>query len=106
MPEIREAFDRIPKRRARARIRPGPDGLHFFWRETGLNILLDEVRVPARLWSNAPRHISVALTNACDLSCDFCYAPKLSASLDVERVFAWLLELDANGCLGVGFGGG
>jgi molybdenum cofactor biosynthesis enzyme MoaA len=48
----------------------------------------------------------MALTNACDLSCQFCYAPKHSASLHPERVKAWLVELDAEGCVGVGFGGG
>ncbi|MFO1500078.1 MAG: radical SAM protein [Verrucomicrobiota bacterium] len=50
--------------------------------------------------------MSIALTNACDLSCAYCFAPKTRAALDFERVVQWLRELDANGCLGVGFGGG
>ncbi|MEM7201822.1 MAG: radical SAM protein [Planctomycetota bacterium] len=69
-------------------------------------MLLDEVRVRSHLWAAAPRQVSVALTNACDLACPFCYAPKHPAVLDVETVAAWLDELDAAGCLGVGFGGG
>lgn len=54
---------------SRLKVRPGPSGLHIFDRETGLNILLDEVRVPLEGWAAAPRQVSVALTNACDLSC-------------------------------------
>lgn len=93
-------------RSVNVKIRRGPDGMHLFFRKTGLNVLLDEARIPPLLWSKAPRHVSIALTNACNLSCDFCYAPKHSASLDPQRVTGWLLELDANGCFGVGFGGG
>ena len=69
-------------------------------------MLLDEVRVPSASWSLAPRHVSVALTNACELSCPYCYAPKKPASLNFERLAHWLTELDSNGCLGIGFGGG
>jgi MoaA/NifB/PqqE/SkfB family radical SAM enzyme len=88
------------------RLRTGPSGIHLFDRRTGLNILLDEIRVPPERWSVAPRQVSVALTNACDLFCGHCYAPKAPATLAADRVCRWLTELDANGCLGVGFGGG
>ena len=47
--------------------RVGPDGLHLFQRSSGTNILLDELCFAPELWSVAPRQISVALTNACDL---------------------------------------
>jgi MoaA/NifB/PqqE/SkfB family radical SAM enzyme len=73
---------------------------------TGLNVLLDEAQVPPTLWATAPRQISVALTNACDLSCPYCYAPKIPDALDFERLSDWLGELDVHGCLGLGFGGG
>jgi len=49
--------------------RAGPDGVHIFNRMTGANILIDEISVPIAGWSSAPRQISVALTNACDLKC-------------------------------------
>src|SRR6266705_976700 len=49
------------------KIRMGPSGIQLFDRTTGLNILLDEVPVPPTLWAEAPRQVSVALTNACDL---------------------------------------
>ena len=88
------------------KIRSGPSGLHIFDRTTGLNVLLDEVKVPEAFWSRAPRHISVALTNACELSCPYCYAPKKPAALGFKRLAEWLAELDDHGCLGVGFGGG
>ena len=84
----------------------GPHGVHIFDRRTGVNVLFDEVDVPEAAWSVAPRHISVALTNACELSCPYCYAPKRPAALDFDRLAGWLTELDDNGCLGVGFGGG
>ncbi|MER7109354.1 radical SAM protein [Streptomyces sp. NPDC000229] len=81
-------------------------GVHLFDRVSGMNVLLDEVPVPAERFSRAPQYLSVALTNACELHCPYCYAPKHAAALDRERVLAWAVELDAAGCLGVGFGGG
>jgi MoaA/NifB/PqqE/SkfB family radical SAM enzyme len=78
----------------------------MFDRATGLNVLLDEVSVPLALWAASPRYVSIALTNACDLACPYCYAPKDPAALDSERVAGWLDELNMHGCLGVGFGGG
>jgi len=88
------------------KVRIGPAGLHFFNRTTGINILVDEIKPPSNTWSAAPRHVSVALTNSCDLSCSHCYAPKNPAVLDFDRLVVWLVDLDANGCIGVGFGGG
>lgn len=84
----------------------GPDGLHLFNRGTGTNILIDEVKIPNEHWSKAPRQVSIALTNACDLSCLHCYAPKQKAVLDFDLLTNWLRTLDSNGCMGVGFGGG
>ncbi|WP_217995487.1 radical SAM protein [Microbacterium oleivorans] len=71
-----------------------------------MNLLLDEVEVPERAWSAAPRQVSIALTNACDLACTYCYAPKHRAVLGVESLLGWVRELDLAGALGVGFGGG
>ncbi|MDT5269719.1 MAG: hypothetical protein QOH49_1905 [Acidobacteriota bacterium] len=92
--------------RPRLKVRASPCGIHIFDRTTGLNVLVDEAKVPAAMWAAAPRHVSVALTNTCDLHCPYCYAPKHSAQLDGELLISWLDELDAGGCLGVGFGGG
>lgn len=88
------------------KVRAGPAGLHFFNRTTGINILVDEITPPASTWSAAPRQVSVALTNACDLACSHCYAPKNPAMLAFDRLTIWLADFDANGCIGVGFGGG
>jgi sulfatase maturation enzyme AslB (radical SAM superfamily) len=82
------------------------NGVHFFDRDSGLNILLDEISVPAEVWSAAPRFVSLAITNLCDLKCKYCYAPKTSHSLSIESVCRWARELDDNGCLGIGLGGG
>ena len=86
--------------------RAGPAGMHFFNRATGINVLVDEIKPPRDMWSTAPRQISIALTNACDLACAHCYAPKKPAVLAFEQIIGWLKELDINGCIGVGFGGG
>ena len=88
------------------KIRTGPDGHHFFDRRTGINVLIDEVRPAEESWSRAPRQVSIALTNVCDLQCSYCYAPKTRATLTADQVLAWLIELDEAGCLAVGFGGG
>src|SRR5262249_34003136 len=92
--------------RSAVKIRAGSGGIHFFNRENGINILLEDVDIPKHLWSTAPRQVSIALTNRCDLKCPYCYAPKNNALLKTSAVIGWLQELDANGCLGVGFGGG
>ena len=93
-------------RSPRLKVRAGPAGIHVFDRSTGANLLIDEARVPCRHWSNAPRNVSIALTNACDLHCPYCYAPKDPAVLDIDILYRWLDELDSHGCLGIGFGGG
>lgn len=90
----------------RLKIRSGPAGILIFDRTTGINVLFDEFVPPTDDWAKAPRQVSIALTNACDLSCTHCYAPKHAARLPLERLKTWLLELDRNDCIGVGFGGG
>lgn len=88
------------------RVRHGAQGVHFFDRQSGLNILLDEVVPPPDHWSRAPRYVSIALTNACELACAYCYAAKEPARLKAETVLRWSKELDSAGCFGIGFGGG
>jgi sulfatase maturation enzyme AslB (radical SAM superfamily) len=88
------------------KVRVGPSGLHFFNRLTGINVLFDEITPPKRAWSPAPRQVSIALTNNCDLNCPHCYAPKSPGMIDYNDLTNWLSELDLNGCIGVGFGGG
>lgn len=88
------------------KLRHGPDGVHLFDRISGLNVLLDEISVAEKDWAKAPRFVSFALTNVCDLKCSFCYAPKDKSQLNFEDVCRWCEELDENGCLGIGFGGG
>ena len=88
------------------RIRLGPSGVHLFNRASGLNVLLDEINVPEQRWASAPRQVSIALTNTCDLACWYCFAPKSRATLPYDNVISWLNELETNGTIGVGFGGG
>src|SRR5438552_9652420 len=88
------------------KVRTGPAGIHLFRRRDGLNILASALLQPAKFWSRAPMQVSIDLTNACDLSCEFCYAPKVPATLPADKVDRWLAEVDQEGCLGIGFGGG
>ncbi|WP_320658460.1 radical SAM protein [Aeromonas veronii] len=88
------------------KLRLGPNGFHLFNRSSGLNVLLDEMHPTEASWSKSPRQVSIALTNVCDLRCRYCYAPKHKASLHTDSVLRWLKELDSEGCLGIGFGGG
>lgn len=88
------------------KIRFSPYGIHCFDRKTGWNILMDEVQVQKNKWHKAPETISIAITNKCDLSCSFCYAPKIEKTLNKKDIIEWVLELSENGCLCVGFGGG
>ncbi|TYT74388.1 radical SAM protein [Desulfobotulus mexicanus] len=89
-----------------SKVRLGPDGVHIFDRDSGTNVLLDEIVPPRDRWTFSPRQVSIALTNACDLECTHCYASKTPARLDFESLKQWMLELDSAGCFGVGFGGG
>lgn len=88
------------------KVRSSSAGIHLFDRKTGLNCLIDEVVVPPEKWSTAPRQVSIALTNTCDLECSHCYAPKDYSTLNFSYLTSWLNELDFYGCLGVGLGGG
>ena len=81
-------------------------GLHFYDRVSGYHVLLDEKPVPRELWSPAPSLVSIALTNVCDLACEFCYAPKSTHHLAPDDLLRWCKELDALGTLEVAFGGG
>src|SRR5580700_7363314 len=87
------------------RVRLGPAGIHIFDRASGSNILIDELCAPPSSWAVAPRQVSIALTNACDLACPYCFAPKNRGTLDLNLLIGWLDELDANGAIAVGFGG-
>jgi MoaA/NifB/PqqE/SkfB family radical SAM enzyme len=98
--------ENLSQNRRGFKLRAGAFGLHLFDRKTGWNVLMDEVQIPRSQWARAPQQVSIALTNACDLECPYCYAPKTFASLDATHLEGWLRELDENGCLGVGFGGG
>jgi MoaA/NifB/PqqE/SkfB family radical SAM enzyme len=100
-------FWAIPQEsRKSMKMRSGPWGVHLFDRNSGLNILLDELAPAPQFWARTPRQVSVALTNACDLACAYCFAPKYPAKLDANRLMTWMDELDRHNCLGIGFGGG
>jgi len=78
----------------------------LFDRRTGTNVLVDNATTRG-LHRSAPRLVQVALTNACDKSCAFCYRPLDARS---RWTFDSILELarfcDGWGVLELAFGGG
>jgi hypothetical protein len=78
----------------------------LFDRHTGTNMLVANPTTRS-LTRTAPRVIQVALTNACDKSCSFCYRPLSARS---RWTFDGILELsrflDEWGVLEIAFGGG
>ena len=79
-------------------------GLEFHDRKTGSHFLFDEVPCYP---DNAPRYLSIALTNECNLHCSFCYVDKhRTQMLDPEMVKSVILTAEEKGTLGVSFGGG
>ncbi len=88
--------------------RPHPlDGkLLLFERSTGLNVLL-EGEETAGFRRAAPRTLLIAVTNACNLTCPFCYRDLESRSLwRYESLLQFCQEADGWGVLEVAFGGG
>lgn len=81
-------------------------GLHMFDRVNGLHILMDEYEFPKELISLAPRTVSIALTNRCNLDCYYCYAPKNNSALPIQFVKDVAVKLDELGTLELTFGGG
>ena len=86
------------------KLRATPQGYLAFDRRSGLNVLIDEV-VPEK-HSAAPAMVSFSLTNRCNLHCPHCFVAKGRTDLPFSLLAKWLVELDGNGCLEVGFGGG
>jgi len=81
-------------------------GLHIFDRTNGLHILMDEYTFPKEILSIAPRTVSIALTNKCNLNCHYCYAPKNNKTLPFEFVKDIAVKFDKLGTLELTFGGG
>lgn len=82
------------RRRRQWKRRCSAAGVHVFDRVARLNILVDDVPVPASLHAGAPRHVSIALTNRCDLACAHCDAPKSRDELRFNTAAGLLGELD------------
>lgn len=86
------------------RKRYSEEGLWLFDRASGQNVLLDEF--VCHQYSETPAQVSIALTNSCNWKCAHCFVEKGANRIDKKDLMRWLRELDGNGTLGVGFGGG
>jgi MoaA/NifB/PqqE/SkfB family radical SAM enzyme len=98
----------LPPEARRIAWRPHPmDGkLLLFDRDTGVNVLMDgdETRHFQRI---APRTLLIAVTNACNLTCEFCYRDLKSHSLwRYDSLLDFCQQADEWGVLEVAFGGG
>ena len=77
-----------------------------FQRETGTNQLIQSRRT-AGLRQRAPRFLHVALTNACNMDCAFCYRPRQAPSLwSLDDLLQLAHRAAAWGVLELTFGGG
>jgi MoaA/NifB/PqqE/SkfB family radical SAM enzyme len=86
------------------KLRKDSDGILFFDKKSGINILFDEIAVA--IPDIAPRHMSIAVTNACNLNCGYCYIHHDKYELSIVDVKKWIDELNRSGCLSIGLGGG
>jgi MoaA/NifB/PqqE/SkfB family radical SAM enzyme len=80
--------------------------LLLFDRDSGLNVLMegDETRHVQQI---APRTLLIAVTNACNRTCSFCYRDRKASSLwDYAALMQFCRDADAWGVLEVAFGGG
>jgi MoaA/NifB/PqqE/SkfB family radical SAM enzyme len=85
---------------------PQDGKLLLFDRGTGLNVLLEGDET-AHFRQIAPRSLLIAVTNACNLTCDFCYRSKQAHSLwTYDSLLRFCQEADEWGVLEVAFGGG
>jgi len=88
------------------RTHPLDGKLLLFERSSGLNVLLEgeETKHLQRL---APRTLLIAVTNACNLTCPFCYRDLASHSLwCYETLLKFCQDANEWGVLEVAFGGG
>src|SRR5689334_20086097 len=80
--------------------------LLLFERNSGLNVLL-EGEETSHFQRSAPRTLLIAVTNACNLTCHFCYRDLESRSLwRYDTLLQFCQEADQWGVLEVAFGGG
>lgn len=85
---------------------PTDGKLLMFDRDTGCNQLLSGEET-AHLVQKAPRSIQLALTNACDKSCSFCYRPEKARSMwTFDEVLDFCHFCEDWGVLEIAFGGG
>jgi len=88
-----------------------PDGLLFFDRHSGQNVLLDELRGEFGPDWKRPLYVALAITNRCNRQCRWCYAgsgpgSSVGSYWTREKVLGLARALDDYGVLGLAFGGG
>lgn len=85
---------------------PTDGKLLLFDRDTGVNQLFSG-KETAHFRQIAPRSIQLALTNACNKTCDFCYRPlKARSQWSYDEVLDFFQFCDEWGVLEIALGGG
>ena len=88
------------------RLHPMDGKLLLFERDSGLNVLL-EGEETAHFQRLAPRTLLIAVTNACNLTCHFCYRDLQNRSLwSYDSLMQFCRDASKWGVLEVAFGGG
>lgn len=87
-------------------IRLEAEGVHFYDRVSGQHILFDEVEVNNENLSIAPRHLSLAITNECDLSCPYCYVDLANKYMSKSEVILIANKINELGAFDISIGGG
>lgn len=88
------------------KLRKEKSGAHYFNRKTGSHVLLDEISFNQQEISRVPRTMSIAITDKCNQSCDYCYCTHGVNFLEVDYIIELAKYLDQQGCLEITIGGG
>lgn len=88
------------------KVRVEKEGVHFYDRTTGIHLLMDEIDTSKAEPTRCPRTVSIAITNTCNLSCDYCHIEKGSSFLEKEFVFDLSKKFDELGAFDLAIGGG
>jgi len=88
------------------KLRKEKAGYHYYDRDSGIHMLIEELLPPSDELSKTPRTVSISLTNSCNFHCSFCHIEKGIEFLPKQIVLNICKILDKHGTLDIAFGGG
>lgn len=87
------------------KLRIEPGGYHYYDRNTGIHLLVDEIK-PIDNLTLSPRTISIAITNKCNANCSFCHISKGEIYLSKNFLLDFCKQIDSIGTFDIAIGGG